>query len=381
MLTSFFAPEGAPVLATDASLTSSTKTHPIQQYLRDLTKQLPRVDDTGFAYKAKEGTRGHQSKASREYFNNPQRLQRELPANPHFVAHPRVRAKSHVSAGKFWTDQDMKKARDEFYIPAETKVIVICPELYDRDLLRKSDAHRTTKGGLMSPCPKCKTNYYVRIHKWTSRKPSTQKVVNQKLTQDIIIGAIYGCFNRSTGCCKATSQSTITSEEKDGEQEGQKKGGEPSTFTAYTGEVWNQFPDSIRRRYLDYVSDIDDRNTQLMLSPGFCDRLLFYKGSFEEFTLEMKEAQSFLGQAATTAYRNFCQEENSKLPPKPKHMAASQYKAYKQQKWPAFKDEKLHEYFNSPVANTVIKMFETIYDRVEPYLLRDLLTRHGGRFL
>ena len=259
-------------MASPAAIVPEKKpaVHPIQSYLREFVKQLPLIDNTGFAYKFEEGTRGHASKETRKYYKSRTALLEKLPSNPHFTSHPRERAQQH-KATDFWTNANMKKARDEFYVPPGMQVQVICPEIYDRDLLKYSDKHKKARtGGLMSPCPKCNTNYYMRITGWTTTRPFCQKVINAKLTQDIVIGAIYGCYNSTTGCCtrkKIKPNSDATREV-------------PSYFTSYEKTFWKQFPDSIRRRYLDYISNIDDKTTQLMLSPGFADWLLFHKGLF-----------------------------------------------------------------------------------------------------
>jgi len=255
--------------------------HPIKRYCKNLDKKLPKVDETGFAYKPQDGVVGHAAKKSRKYFNTAQSLRDFLPANPHYVSHPRERAQAHKQ-GKYWNFLDMKKALEEFYVPAGLKIVIICPELYDRDLLAVDQKFKASGGraGVMSPCPKCHTNYYMRIVGWTSQRQSTQKVLNPQLTQDVIIGTIYGCHNTSTGCCTQQLSGNV----------GNKTRAKPITFTSYCGEIWKQFPDTIRRRYLDYVQDMDDRATELMLSPGFCDRLLFHNGNFEGFANDMWEA-------------------------------------------------------------------------------------------
>ena len=224
----------------------------------------------------------------------------------------------------------------------------------------------------MSRCPACKNNAYMKIIGWTSERKSTQKILNQKLNHDIVLGALYGCYNTTDSCCKnVKSNGNSTSA-------GRLK---PKTYTSYHGDLWKQFPAAIQQRYLDYISDISDRSTQQMLSPGFCDRLLFCRGTFEEFSQELTNSLSHLSQSIATSYRNFIEEEIAKFPAKPATMTDADYERYKTSKWPILGDERLQDYFKMPTRNTVIKMFEDVYEKVEPFLLRDLLSRHGGRFV
>ncbi|CAB9531141.1 hypothetical protein SEMRO_3274_G346120.1 [Seminavis robusta] len=256
----------------------------------------------------------------------------------------------------------MKAARDQFYVPAELKVVVIYPELYERDLLRLDESYKTDKGGIMSPCPSCKTNKGMKIIGWSSSRKNCQRVLNTKLFHDIVIGARYAC----------TYTNPMSNQKCN------------KTFTSYYGDLWQQFPKPVKRRYLDYVSPLsfNDRTTHQMMSPGFCDKLLFHKGSFEEFSRSLANSVSVQAREALTMYRNFIEEEADLFPSeKPNSMTASAYANKKTQKWPKFDDASLSSFFKMPAPNTVIKMWEAVYAKAEPNLLRDLLSRTGGRFV
>ena len=158
---------------------------------------------------------------------------------PHISSNPRVRAQQHKPT-QFWTAESRKKARDEFYVPPGIEFHVIAPEICDRDLLRKSERHRVQRtGGIMSPCPKCGKNCYMRITGWTSARPSCQKILNGKLTQSVMIGAVYQCYNTIDGCCRRVKKGKGASNET--------KEVTPS-FTSCDSKIWSQFPDSVKRR-------------------------------------------------------------------------------------------------------------------------------------
>ncbi|CAB9531572.1 hypothetical protein SEMRO_3690_G350330.1 [Seminavis robusta] len=235
----------------------------------------------------------------------------------------------------------MKAARNQFYVPAELKIIVIAPELYNRELLRLDGSYRIKEeGGVMSPCPNCQTNVGMRITGWTSARKNCQRVINTKLSHDIIIGATYKCtfIDATNNKCN-------------------------KTFTAYDGKLWQQFPKAVKRKYQDYVSVFVDRTTNQMLSPGFCDQLLFYKGSFEDMSRRLANSIANLANEATAMYRNFTEEEADLFPPElPKSMTPEEYANKKSQKWPPFNAEKSFSgYFKMPTRPTVTKMFEELY--------------------
>jgi hypothetical protein len=182
----------------------------------------------------------------------------------------------------------MRKARDEFHTPAGLKVIVACPELQDRDLLKMSNSHRTAKGGVMSQCPKCKSNRFMRLRSWTASRTQCQKSLSKEMTHDIIVGALFGCC--SVDCCTCNE----TTKRKT-----------PKSFTSHAGDLWKQHPQNVRGRHLEFVSRVEDRSTSLVISPGLCDRLLSCHGSFADFATELIDARDQRFCAASSSHASF----------------------------------------------------------------------------
>lgn len=370
-ITTFFAkptPRSQPLpKAPKASL------HPIQQHLKTLDKLLPKVDESGFAHKGNLSTA---KEKKTECFQSASALSDHLPRT-HCISHPHDRARVH-KAGAHWKPLDMKKALQEFCVPEGMKVVIICPELHDRDLL-KVDSNFISKcgngSGPMSPCPKCKSNCHMQIIGWTSQRATCQKVLSDSLFQDLVVGAVHGCANPSTNCL-STKEGT--------DAKGWKKTRKMlSAFTACSNELWTQFPASTRRRCLDCAQDIDQRETTLMLSPGFADRLQFHDGNFDVFANEMEEAHRRIDQQSVKQCHDFIQDEATKFPSKPMGTATeSVHQRFSEIKWPPHSSNggpKSH--FKSPGNHTILKMFKLLRERVEPYLERDLFSRCGGRFL
>lgn len=115
---------GAPIANTEKKGDKGRKSrhHPIQAYLRRLAGKMPKVSSKGIPYTAEEGTRGSQSKNTREDFETGEELAHclddsEFPHFPvHFATDPKKRAAAHCQ-GMFWTNETTKKACDEFVVP------------------------------------------------------------------------------------------------------------------------------------------------------------------------------------------------------------------------------------------------------------------------
>jgi hypothetical protein len=106
------------------------------------------------------------------------------------------------------------------------KAISICPDICDRELLAGHKKFQSKGGhGVVSPCPKCGLQEFMRHAGWTTMRASTQKVLNKELTQDAIVGGIYQCYDMKSHCCKKVRKD--------------KKQKSPSTFTTYSsGSFW-----------------------------------------------------------------------------------------------------------------------------------------------
>lgn len=74
---------------------------------------------------------------------------------------------SSASLSQRWNAAAMKKAASEFEVPDGSKIVIIWPEVFDRDiLLRYPQFCKKTadsKSGVLTPCPWCKTNKFVKF--------------------------------------------------------------------------------------------------------------------------------------------------------------------------------------------------------------------------
>jgi hypothetical protein len=352
----FFAFTGPTSTATSritppisSSTASAGGVHRIQQFLRDLVScdRMPRVSEKGIPFLAPASSNriGKDSAKNRTELTSAKDLKRKLkeviPNYPICIPSPspQNRALQHRIGG-LWTPTTMKLARDEFVIPEDLKVIFICPEIFDRDLLLRYKQFQTEGGlGVMSPCPKCKQQKFMRHSGWTTMQPSALKILNKELTHDLLIGGVFRCFNFESGCARYVGKDvkkTIKS---------------PSQFTTYSGDLWSQYPQPVQDRYYAYISKIEDRATNVMVSVGFANRLLYHHRSFESFNDDMTKLMDSRCSAAYSAYYKFVKEETMFLAEAKRAptMPIENFERYKEMNWPSFSDKPIREYFKVPV--------------------------------
>jgi len=196
---------------------------------------MPRVSEKGIHFLAPDSSCriGKDSAKNRTELTSAAKVLRKklkdlIPNYPICIpsSSPQNRALQHRIGG-LWTPTTMKLARDEFVIPEDLKIIFLCPKFFDRELLLRYKNFRTEGGlGIMSPCPKCKQQKYMKHVGWMTMQPSTLKILNKELTHDILIGGVFRCYNFDSGCAKYVGKS--------------EKARSPSQFTTYSGALWRK---------------------------------------------------------------------------------------------------------------------------------------------
>jgi hypothetical protein len=144
---------------------------------------FPKLDENGLVYlPGKAGARGWQAKNSKVVFLDQDSVNRHLKQHfpqrgVHTVSEPEFRANIHKSGGqqtrfgksisKFASAAALKKAANEFELPSNTRILIVIPDLFDRDILlqypqycHKFKDTTTNKflTGIKTPCPWCLTN-------------------------------------------------------------------------------------------------------------------------------------------------------------------------------------------------------------------------------
>ena len=77
-----------------------------------------------------------------------------------------------------WTKATMELTAREFEVPAGTQFVLVMPEIFHRDILKKYERYRYGKANnkIRTPCPWCKSNKHVVYKSFTSRKSYVQKI-------------------------------------------------------------------------------------------------------------------------------------------------------------------------------------------------------------
>ena len=101
---------------------------------------FPKIDNEGFIYLTKEGLRGREAAKNKSILVGREledHLRSHFPARPLYqLENPEGRALRKKGQGQ-WTADTIRAARDAFYLPAATSILIIWPDLYDRDVLKE----------------------------------------------------------------------------------------------------------------------------------------------------------------------------------------------------------------------------------------------------
>jgi hypothetical protein len=103
------------------------------------------------------------------------------------IPNPSVRTLE-VKDGICWLEETAWCARECFYVPSSTQLLVLFPDVLDQDILQEHPKFikKNIDGtkGIMTPCPYCKTNKPVKfscfnVQKW-ERMPRHSKHVDAR---------------------------------------------------------------------------------------------------------------------------------------------------------------------------------------------------------
>ena len=156
---------------------ADNKLQGILLYIRNMYKQLwfPSISEDGEVF-VTSGV-GRASKTNRKVLQG-STLERHIDqyfpqGHIHYLNSPQNRANKHkpanqtqikVVAGQMvrtteespWTEATMKLAAREFEVPAGTQFVLVMPEIFHREILKKYDRYRCGKAnnGIKTPCPR-----------------------------------------------------------------------------------------------------------------------------------------------------------------------------------------------------------------------------------
>ena len=380
--------------ALAAETTKKAANLPLRQVLKMLASEtLPKVDNDGLMYfTADRGRKAVNEKDIREGTALTNLLNERFAQRPVIsLEHPRNRALKHKQSA-FWTKAEMQKAMEEFTIPQNQRIILIFPELFDRSLLALHEEYQTdVKGGVLTPCHKCRKNTYVKQKGFCLYDNATRCTLREDMMHDVVFSPQYECENVDDECAKKKKKTTVRNGKEYEETVIQ-----GTKFRAYTGPTWDNYPEALKARYEQYISRIDDGGSSF-LSPEMCAKILYEGSNFSEMAANLEGAYNRLLTMCQKAYGEFINEEVAKekcqrkrkltgqIPFKPLRAPVPAERndtdSADKCKWPEF-DESLIDPCHKPISDqTVQAVFWKVYTSVEPYLLRDLLSRTPGKII
>jgi hypothetical protein len=357
--------------------------------LRDLVSSdtFPRLNKEGGIYLVKKGLVGKQASNAAQYMSERETRQfvkKRFPANPLVdIENPEIRALAKKGDGR-WTPDSIRQARDCFYIPASTRCIVVWPDLFDRDeligldLFQKKNADGNVTG-VMTPCPYCQSNKHVtlscfNVQKW-GRRP--RRAVDSDGTNNPFVGPLYMCDNFQ--CVGKIPRATTASWDREVAR------AERHTFLVWTKKCFEMYPLSVRRRYSRFASGLGiNADNTTIATQSLSMELLDDRNTFQGIQDRMWRKFDGLWIQARDAYTDFvCQygRDTTKaivnilsfvLSPRTQDVLLA---------WPDLSANTFEKENAPPKEDAIETLFYIEYERVKPYLLRDLYSRLPTRYI
>jgi hypothetical protein len=145
-----------------------------------LYKSFPSVDNKSGLVYLKPSQASNNSKLLSEKGVDSHLSQHFPQGAVHYVTCPEHRAKCHnhknvsgqmtmaMERTKKWSLDSMKAAATEFEVPEDTKILLIFPEIFDREILFRDERYHvpiegTDGKGVKTPCPWCLSNKCVKF--------------------------------------------------------------------------------------------------------------------------------------------------------------------------------------------------------------------------
>jgi hypothetical protein len=260
-----------------------------------------------------------------------------------------------------WTERDMLMAAKEFEVAADTRILLMFPEIFDRDILLKhprfqfqyTNSGGQKKIGVKTPCPWCQTNEFVSFEEKSGMKKGQHRTIFDYRTRI----PIY-CHNAKCSNPKC-SGNPKTAKGDDSDKVS------PHTFHCYAPHVYVNYPDELRDRYraILYTDARDGKNGSYFVTEDLCSEVLKDETNFAELTRHMKEAYERSLRQTIQAYVRFIKQQS------PNDSLA----------WPNFGNDNFRRVFHPPGPGIIKDIFDRAYEIVFPFLQRDLYSRVPGK--
>jgi len=140
---------------------------------------FPKISPTGMIYLSPKGKTGTDARKSRTTMTTDSEVRKHIrqhfPSYPIYkLPNPEFEALDLKGQGGCWTEKSIADAADLFYFPEHSEVVIVYPDLFNRKELRQYPQFCKLAGdggiGVLTPCPWCKTNEFVKFKEWNVQK-------------------------------------------------------------------------------------------------------------------------------------------------------------------------------------------------------------------
>lgn len=377
----------------DADARKKTKQNkpvsPLALLIRQFTSSFcPGFDKkTGRIYTTDRGKVGNASKSSRVYYTTSHDFLKQFLPNAPFwhPPSPLVRAQNLRGRQGTWTKELQTQAMHEFMIPNGLRIFLLCPELTHFEVLQKYSEFRCNGGGVKPPCvsPECPnhgTNAGVSLKEWTGAKGDHGIRMIATLSGERIplVSPTWLCTHKYADG-KTTSHS----------------------FSTVTNAAWKQYPESVRRQHLQYVSlesntpldfsEMEDEDYSeeekekeigVVASWDICYYLMTAVDPPTEVQTRMTSYEKRLRLDMCRDYQNFINNEDVRWNGRragqtsiKRHFGKASNDEMAWNEWPSLDLSLVDKYFRPPSKTWILALEKQQYELIRPYLRRDMLSR------
>jgi hypothetical protein len=248
----------------------------------------------------------------------------------------------------------MALAAKEFEVPAGTQMLLVFPEIFDRDLLLKDPrfcfSYKDDKGnpriGVKTPCPWCLSNKHVTFTEKTGLKKGQHRTIADFRAKIPIYCFIASC--NSPDCIGNPAKAKGDSTDKVSAH----------TFHCYEPNVFANYPAALRKKYDKnlFTAAKDGSNGSMFVTEELCSEVLKDETNFAALTKLMDDAFERKVRHSVDAYLQFIKLQSPD----------------DSTEWLDFGIANFEKVFKPPSAATIKLIFVKSYQLIHPYLVQDL---------
>jgi len=272
-----------------------------------------------------------------------------------------------------------------FNLPQPCNILIICPEIFDRDALRREKKFQANRGssrggvcGVKPCCPFCKNNKEVGLKEFSGAKGdgSVRMVLKSDGSSWPLVTASWLCTSET--CAGPPRKKRVTDSSDQATDH---------AFSTLTDVCWEMYPQSIRDKYKEYVGGLDIDASSTLASSELCH--LIIAGSVVPSTIVKQMDTQYNNQARQLlkGYVAFIEREYN-LKDGPKGLMTDYFRISGTNQsseiwndWPPLDLVDFKRYFKPPCEGTLNNLWKREYNLLKGYFRQDLLSRPAEKLI